>query len=123
MQGGGQQGNHDDPEHHFLEIVADQRHTSEEIAQRDHERHPSNCAEHVEREKSHVMHPPDAGDKGREGSNDGYEFRVNNRFAAVPLVELVRPVKVFAPEQLGIPPLEEAVADFIAKQESGAVAE
>ena len=103
-------------DHHLLEVLPDQRHSTKEVAARDHQRHPTNTAEHVERQKSHVMHSAHTGDKGRESPNNRHEFGINNRLAAVPLIEFVCAVEVLAPEQLRIAALEEPVTDFIAKR-------
>src|SRR5207244_2713069 len=60
---------------------------------------PQEPTQDVIRHKSPIGHAPDAGNKGRKGTDDGDEACEHNRLPPVALVELMRAVKMLPFEE------------------------
>ena len=66
--------------------------------------------------KRRVLHVRDAGHERREGADDRHELRVDDRLAAVLLVERLRLQQVLALEKSRVRPVEDRRAGVPAQQ-------
>src|SRR5262249_20344232 len=86
---------------HQCEVPLHQGLITEVIPSEDKEGGPQESTQEVIRHKAPIGHAPDAGNKGRKGTDNGDEAGEHNRLPSVALVELMRAVKML--------PLEETV--------------
>src|SRR5690606_4422452 len=83
----GQHRENDDREDHVVELLLDDGHVPEGVAERQKADDPSERTCHVEDSEAAVAHASDASDEGSEGTNDGDEAGKNDRLTTVLLVE------------------------------------
>lgn len=100
-------GNKDQEQYELLEIPSDERHFAEQIAQGGHRENPADPSEDVEREKPQVAHLRHARHEGRESTDDGDEFRVDDGLAPMLLVERFGLPQVLLLEEAGIGTVED----------------
>ena len=72
------------------EVVLDDRHIAEKVAQQDEWACPAQRAHDIVGQEEFVIHAAGAGDKRRKGAGKGNEAGENNGFAAMLGEELLR---------------------------------
>ena len=117
-----QQRQQDDADHQQRQVLLDERHVAEEVAQGHQAADPGHGADHAEHDEARVVHLRHAGDEGREGPHDGQEARQGHGLAAVAFVELMGAVEVVAAEYLRVGVAEQPLAEGPADHVVGAVA-
>src|SRR5262249_61332765 len=79
---------HDHDEHHDVDVTVDVRHRlTEKIPRPRHADDPSDSARNIVEEEPPIRHLADAGNDGRERTDDGNEARDDDRLRAVTSVE------------------------------------
>src|SRR5579883_2400788 len=67
------QGYHDDQEYDLLEVLLNDGHAAQGVAQHGHHKHPAHAAAYAERQELQVRHLAHSRHEGGEGSNDRHE--------------------------------------------------
>src|SRR6185312_17198681 len=72
---------------------------AQEVADEQHAPDPADAAEHVVDRVAPVIHPGHTGHDRNERPHDRHKSRNDHRLAAVPFVELVRPIEMLLVEE------------------------
>jgi hypothetical protein len=106
------QRNQDDADDHQAQVLLDPGQIGEKITGQRQGHHPADGPEQVEKQKTRVVHRPDAGNERREGAQQGQKTGNHQRLAAVPFVEKPRLEQRVPVEKARILPLEDLRPDI-----------
>ena len=118
----GNEGDQDDGDDDDGEVILDEGDVPEEVAAEGEDRHPADPANDVVADELQIAHPADAGHERREGADDRNEPGDDDGLGPVFLIEFMRPVEIFFPEEarfllvkdLGPDDLADPVVDGVA---------
>src|SRR5258708_13744275 len=73
--------------------------SAEEIAPKNHRADPEDSPNHIKGDVAQIRHERGARHRRAERPNDGHEARKNDRAAAIFFIEIMRALKMAAPEE------------------------
>src|SRR5260370_29436314 len=102
-------GNRDenDEQDYLLQMLLDDRDAAQQVSEHGHAKNPSDSTEHIEGNKSAIVHFPHARNERSEGPHNRNEPGVDDGLAAIFFIEDMSPLQMVAAKPAGMPAAED----------------